>query len=443
MRSIQRHLALRVLGASAIGALLLGLLSFALIETELDEAQDEALLRVAAAVADQGSAAGSAAPPRVRAAAFEDMVVVIWSRAGLRLHSSHPDVAIAFGLAEGLKRQRLDGIDWDVQTVVRTDRVVQAAQRAAAQQQDAAESAARLFLPYAALIAIIGTMMLFALRRGLRPLDVAATDIAARSAASLASIDERNMPREILPLLRAINGLMQRLASAFAQQRHFVAEAAHELRTPVTAMKLQLQLLQTAPNDAARQAALLELQAGIDRTQRLIEQLLQLSRSEPGGATRQVQTVALDELVRAAVARFSPLAEQRRIDLGAQAERPLAAQGDVRELETLLDNLIDNALRYTPDGGVIDVVADVLQTRPALRVIDSGPGIAADQRERVFDRFHRGDSPPRPQGDAGTGLGLAIVRAIADRHGAVVSLHTPVSGQGLEARVLFDPVALP
>ena len=328
-----------------------------------------------------------------------------------------------------------------MQTVVRADRVVQAAQRAAAQQEEAAESAATLLLPFALLIAVIGAFMMFALRRGLRPLDAAAADIAARSAASLASIDDRDMPREIVPLVSAINGLMQRLASAFARQRLFVAEAAHELRTPVTALRLQLQLLEAARDDAARRAATAELRAGVNRSQRLIEQLLQMSRVEPGGAARQVTAVALDDRVRAAAARFNALAVHRGIDLGAQAEQSIVVQGDAHELDTLIDNLIDNALRHTPAGGVVDVVADVLQGRPTLRVIDSGPGIAADQRERVFDRFHRGENAAALHGEIGSGLGLAIVRAIADRHGATVSLHDTASGHGLEARVTFAATA--
>jgi two-component system, OmpR family, sensor kinase len=438
MRSIQRHLGLWVLGASGLGALAIGLLLYLALYTELNEAKDDGLKLVATSVADDGAAAQA---PGSRAAQRTEIVVQIWSRQGQALHTSNPRVGIAFSEIEGLQRQRIAGEDWDVHTVVRADRVAQAAQRAAAQQEEAAESAARLFLPFTGLIVIVGVAMIFALRRGLRPLDAAAADIAARSAASLASIDDRDMPREVQPLVRAINGLMQRLASAFEQQRLFVADAAHELRSPVTALKLQVQLLQAAPDDAARHAAVAELRAGVERVQRLIEQLLRLSRLEPGAAERRIESVALDQLVHAAVARFSRLAEHRDIDLGAQAERHVAVHGDARELETLIDNLIDNALRYTPDGGVVDVVADVHQTRPTLRVIDNGPGIQAEAREDVFDRFRRGDNVAH--GEAGSGLGLALVRSPHDRHGAVVSLHTPASGRGLEARVVFDGMLPP
>ena len=438
MRSIQRHLGLWVLGASGLGALAIGVLLYAVLVREFNDAKDDGLKLIASAVADDGSGAPAHSG---RDAENTEIVVLTWTRDGRALHSSSPRAGIAFSDSEGLRRQHIAGEDWDVHTVVRADRVAQAAQRAVAQHEEAVESAAELFLPFTGLIVVVGLALIIALRHGMRPLDAAAATIAASSAVSLASIDYSDMPREIVPLVRAINGLMQRLASAFAQQRLFVADAAHELRTPVTALKLQVQLLQAATDDSARQEAVTELRAGVERMQRLIEQLLRLSRIEPGAAERRIEAVALDALVHDAVARFSPLAEHRRIDLGALAEHRLVVQGDARELETLIDNLIDNALRYTPDGGVVDVVADVHQTRPTLRVIDNGPGIRAEAREDVFDRFRRGDHAGH--GEPGSGLGLAIVRAITDRHGAVVSLHTPASGQGLEVRVLFDPVALP
>lgn len=444
MRSIERHLSSWVLGVSGLGALLLGAVAYLVILGELNEAFDKSLEQVAIAIADHDPVAD---PPVARRAPRDagraddtQIVITLWTSDHRRTFSSDPAVELPFVGRSGLSRQRVAGVDWDVQTLVRPDVVVQAAQQAAVQEQEAAESAARLLLPFGAVIAVLGLLMIHALRRGLRPLDATAVSVAARSASSLAPIAEQGMPREVLPLVRAINDLLHRLGSAFAAQRVFVADAAHELRTPVTALRLQLQLLESAPDEDARRAATAELRAGVERAQHLIEQLLHLSRMEPGADVQRIETLALDELVRDTVARLSVKAEHLGIDLGARAGATLLVRGDRNELTVLLGNLVDNALRYTPRGGVVDVVAEHLDGVPTLRVIDNGPGIVVADREHVFDRFRRAENAPlSPHGETGSGLGLSIVRAIAERHSAHVSLHTAPAGRGLEVRVVFAP----
>jgi len=276
------------------------------------------------------------------------------------------------------------------------------------------------------------------LRRGMRPLDEATLQIARRNALTLEPIDEHGMPREILPLVRAFNDLMHRLDEAFEMQRRFVADAAHELRSPVAALRLQMQLLDRAADESARTAAAAQLRLGIDRSQRLVEQLLQLSRSQPEGEAWEVEDVHLDELVQSVVAEFDREAERRGIDLGALTGRGLTVRSDSYQLRILLNNLVRNALRYPPAGSKVDVVATRVEGRPALLVIDNGPGIEADQRERVFERFHRGEGTSARHNDpSGSGLGLAIVKAIAERTGATVTLHSAPGGKGLEVRIVF------
>ncbi|MEO8123592.1 MAG: ATP-binding protein, partial [Burkholderiales bacterium] len=246
-----------------------------------------------------------------------------------------------------------------------------------------------------------------------------------------------------VPLVRALNDLLARLSTAFAQQRNFVADAAHELRSPLTALQLQLQLLERSSDPAERTQLMQELAAGVARTARLIRQLLHLSRAaidEDAGVTFERARLELGALVRSAVARSANEAEQRRIDLGAEARDETWIYADAVQIEILLGNLIENALRYTPAGGVVDVVASMFDGAATLRVIDSGPGIAEPERVRVFDRFYR--SPDAITRDAsGSGLGLAIVKAIADKHYAQVSLHEGHAGIGLEVRVVFPKIA--
>ena len=167
-----------------------------------------------------------------------------------------------------------------------------------------------------------------------------------------------------------------------------------------------------------------------------------MARSDPDGEPGRVEAVELSELVRSAVATFSVRADQDGLDLGANGPAGILMQGDAAQLTILLNNLIENALRYTPKGGVVDVEAIVLDGRPVLRVVDSGPGIPDPERGRVFDRFYRGeDVKVRADGSGGSGLGLAIVQSIAERHHAVVSLQAAASGQGLEVRVVFPQQA--
>jgi two-component system OmpR family sensor kinase len=328
------------------------------------------------------------------------------------------------------------GEKWHLYTIVLEDSIVQAAQRASERESLARETASDLIVPAVLMLAVIAALLTVALRRGLAPLSQAASEVTARNVEALDPIPLASHPSELRLLVIAINDLMARLGQALAVQRHFVADAAHELRTPIAALRLQLQLLERADSDERRHDAVAELAAGIARAQRLVEQLLQMSRLGPEAPALHRDRVALGELARAAVGHFSARAEQQGIDLGAiPPDGNPVAGGDVHQLTTLLSNLIDNALRHTPRGGKVDVIACVDGGRPCLRVVDTGPGITPGERQRVFDRFYRGTEG----GSEGSGLGLAIVKAIADRHGASVLLDDAPGG-GLRVTVWFPPV---
>ena len=227
--------------------------------------------------------------------------------------------------------------------------------------------------------------------------------------------------------------MLIRLDAAFQTQRAFIADAAHELRSPLTAVRLDLQLLDRAPDEAARIEARTDLGAAVERAIHLVEQLLTLARNEPRDERGTLAAVPLDAVVADGVADAHALAVARRIDLGLDAEANAVVQGDRDALRTLVRNLVDNAVRYTPPGGRVHVrTAKEPQGGAVLEVTDSGPGIPAADRARVFDRFYRRASTP----EGGSGLGLAIVKAIADRHGARVALEDAPGG-GLRASVSF------
>lgn len=311
-------------------------------------------------------------------------------------------------------------------------------------RESAAESASQLVEPLAALTALIGGSLVIALRRGMRPLAVANDALALRSALSLEPLALSGVPVEMLPVVQTLNDQLQRLAAAFAAQRNFVADVAHELRSPITALQLQVQILERSHNPAEHDLATTELSAGIGRARRLIEQLLQLPRTsadDSGGEVFLREPVRLAELACAVVARWAAEAERRGIDLGADASVDSTVRCDPAQIEILLSNLVENALRYTPRGGMVDVVTGLIDRAPVLRVIDDGPGLAPDERARVFNRFYRSPAAETSV-EPGSGLGLAIVKSIADRHGAVTSLHNGRHAAerpaGLEVRGAFS-----
>lgn len=449
MRSIERTLLLWILGALALGALLVSLIVYFVTLEEMHEVFDADLQNVAKAVASYhraGHHAGQTddveSPTRTDVPDDSEIVTLTWTAQGRRIFSSDPRVALPFSSTEGLSQPVIEGEAWVVYSNVGTDGVAQAAQRVAAREEMAGESAGKVFPPLIGLTVVIGGLLVFGLRRGFRPLKGAAQDIARRSARSLEPIAVEQVPKEIAPLVSSINDLMSRLAVSFAAQRRFLADAAHELRTPVTALRLQVQLLQKSKDESDRARALKELDTGVARSQRLVEQLLHVARTEPDGETSRVEPVDLAELVRSVVGNFSIKAEHRGIDLGATTP-PSAAAGivvaaDAEQMTVLLNNLVENALRYTPAGGVVDVEASVRNGAPELHVVDNGPGIPQAEQARVFDRFYRGaDATALAHDGSASGLGLAIVRAIAERHGAHVSLQTPASGKGLMVVVRF------
>lgn len=445
MRSIERTLLAWILGALSLGALVVALVTYLVTLEEMHEVFDADLKNVAQAVATyhraghgQGSKDVIVSPQRNDTPDESEIVTMTWTRQGQRVFASDGRVQLPFTDTEGLSRPVLGDEPWIVYSSVGEDGVAQAAQRVSARQDMAAESAAKVFPPLIGLVVVIGGLLVFGLRRGLLPLDSAARDVALRSARSLEPITLEAVPKEIKPLVESINDLMTRLAVSFATQRRFLADAAHELRTPITALRLQLQLLQRSGGDTERAGAVAELAAGIDRSQRLVEQLLQIARSDPDGELTRREPVDLSELVRVTVSALSIKADQLGLDLGAVTKGKVMVQGDINQLTVLLNNLVENALRYTPAGGMVDVSVEVEDGQPALRVVDSGPGIAESERERVFDRFYRCEGAQSQARDSsGSGLGLSIVKAIAERHSAYVSLATPKAGHGLEVRVRF------
>ncbi len=368
----------------------------------------------------------------------EHIVVQIWDRGGNSLYLSDRASNMPPRSANGFATVRFGNGDWRVYHERVGDNQVQVAQPMSARSAMAARMALRSVWPLLVLTPVLAFAILLTVRRGLQPLERIAHQVEQRSAESLAPIATENTPAEVMSLVAALNRLLDRLGHAFDTQRAFVADAAHELRTPVTALKLQTQIAERATNDAERTAALHALHGGIDRASHLIAQLLDLARQEEAARSRAREPLRLDELVREAVGERAARAFELGVDAGVTRADVVSLNGNRFALRALAGNLIDNALHYTPRGGRVDVEVVQQGAEIVLGVSDTGPGIAAEHRERVFDRFYRVPGSRTP----GSGLGLAIAQSAAQAHGAVIKLEDNPGG-GLRVTVRFSSDGAP
>ena len=366
-----------------------------------------------------------------------DYVIQIWGPDGVQLfRSTRGDMPPRAVL--GFSDVSVNGLPFRVYTVQTPYQTIQIAQDMSARTARARALAVRAMLPMALIGPLLMLILWWVIRHSLAPLERTRQQVATREANDLSPLNEADLPDEVRPLVKELNLLFDRVHTAFDAQKSFVANAAHELRSPLTALKLQAQALarltDSANDEPARQIAIDRLNQGIDRAVQLMNQLLVLARQEAAGENNPTwQSVDLQALVRTAVAEQLLQAQGRGIDLGVSTAETAMVQGDPDALLILLRNLLDNALKYTPEGGRVDVGLDTNGNSATLNVDDSGPGIAPAERERVFERFYR--SPDVKT--SGSGLGLAIARAIANRHQATLQLdQSPVLG-GLRVEVQF------
>ncbi len=443
--SIRGRLLGWLLLAVAAGALLSAAVTYRSVSRELEEQFDYALRQMALSLRDQGFV--SAADAAALADEQMDFVVQIWSVDGVRIYASHTPRGFPPQAVLGFSQIAAGGATWRVFCVTAGDHVIQVAQPVEVRHQLAAQAAWRSALPVLGVGPLLAAVLWWTVGASLLPLRRVVADVRMRDAAALEPLAEADAPAEVAPLVRSINALLERLRASLSAQRAFVADAAHELRSPLTALKLQLDLLNRADTDAGRAAARAALSEGIERATRLVEQLLTLARNEPGAPDLEKTTVDLAETARLATADTVALAHRRQIEIALDAPDPLAVRGNATALRILVRNLIDNAVRYTPPGGCVQVAVRAADGDKAggfsggieLLVDDSGPGIPAAERERVFDRFYR-RAPDAQSAEGGSGLGLAIVRAIAQEHAARLALDDSPLG-GLRVRVLLECAA--
>jgi two-component system OmpR family sensor kinase len=435
VKSIRANLVLWMVTALALGSIVVLAATYALTRKQVGTVFDEELRQVAHAVhlredwvqtrrmriARPGFALSVRAYDKTGRVYFETA-----------LPSLPADLPQGFG--EGLGTLDTAEGPWRVYTHVTEEGIVQVGQPLATRDVLARDLSISVLMPMLLLIPLLAVLITWVLKRGLMPLAETSRRVSDRDASRLDPLPTADVPAELLPLIEQINGLLKRLDGSLGAQRRFLADAAHELRSPVAALALQVQLAERAHTPAARHAAFRELAHGVERARRLVQQLLDFARLEPGVQSEPFVPVDLARLVRDVVARYS--AQAPEVDLGADTPPSALTPGSEAELSSLIENLVDNALRYAPAGSAVTVSVKPQGERIELAIVDAGRGIPESERERVFERFHRvpGDST------RGTGLGLAIVKAIVERHQGTIALADAQPGgdpPGLAVRIEF------
>ena len=361
----------------------------------------------------------------------------IWDEKDLLLRSNTAPATAMASDKEGYSDTIINSEPWRVITRwdMRHEFMIQVAEPKAARESLARHITLKMLFPNFIALPILALLIWLGVGAGLQPLQQLRQEVKQRTVNRLEPVAMTGVPEEVAPLTQALNDLFARLQQAFEGERRFTADAAHELRTPLAALKIQTQVALRSVDDAARHVALENVLRGVDRATRLVEQLLTLARVDPETAATDYKKIDLKSLAAAVITDFESLAHAKKIELTLEDGLSYSVLGDDAQLSLLLRNLLDNAIRYTPVGGRVAVTVHNTDGI-ALEVRDTGPGIPKAEREKVLQRFYRISG----SGEEGSGLGLSIVRRIAELHGARLEISDNETCSGLLVRVVWPSI---
>ncbi|WP_027864340.1 ATP-binding protein [Massilia alkalitolerans] len=449
--SLRGRLLWYLLAAITIAALAQASIAYRTSLHDADQIFDYHMQQMALSLRSSTPLSNSEAQQRLQAkneaspggAGNDDMVVQMWSPDGVQVFHSVSRARLPQRAVLGFSNVKANGTVYRVFSIQSENQTVQVAQDLAVRRNMAGNLALRTLGPIAVMMPILMLVVWWVVSGSLEPVARVRSQVASRQADDLSPVSDAGLPDEVQPLVQELNLLFGRVRTAFDAQQSFVADAAHELRTPLAALRLQAQSLDRADTPEARKLAVQRLTAGIDRATRLVEQLLVLARQEATAAAGTVaRPVDLADLARRTVADLAGVAAAKGVDVGIHHADPATVEGQPDALHILLRNLVDNAIKYTPAGGTADISvrSDTAKDGCTVTVTveDSGPGIPPEERERVFDRFYRVAGSEA----AGSGLGLAIIKAIAERHGATLALGESERLGGLSATVCFQEASM-
>lgn len=424
-----------------VGAILL---TYHSTRKEVNELFDAHLAQVASLVAAQsmhelGEIEGNDVPMLSHfstAVAFQVWEAGTESGTVLRLRSINaPQFMLSQRDQTGFSDVLIDGKEWRVFSTwdeMHGIYLVHVAELASERKHAANAIAYNLLLPLLLSLPLLAVILWVAVMRGLSPLDKLAHDVEQREPDNLAALDASSAPREVVPLIERLNRLFARIDASRQRERRFTADAAHELRTPVAAIKSQAQVAQAASGSAERIHAIDSAILGCDRAAHLIDQLLTLARLDALDDSA-AEACPLREIASGVIAEIAPVALEKDVQIELVEGDEVTVRGDPGLLRILLRNLIDNAVRHTPAGTAVRVNAVAQEGAVCLSVSDNGPGIPEQERERVAERFYR----PSGTQASGSGLGLSIVKRIVELHAATLRIASPDNGSGLMVKVIF------
>lgn len=447
MTSIRRALSISLISIGLCAGLVSASLSFYAATDEAEELFDAQMAQMARLMAQlaPGTAFDSPRPTSASEGEWEpahpyekQLSYRVLSSAGntLILSPSFPE-GVSSSARPGYRDLELDSTRWRLFTLATPDSryYIQVIQDDHIRRELAIKIALTNTLPILIFLPLLGFTIWWLIGRNLRPLLSIGEQVSTRSSDNLDPLQLEQIPDEVDALVSALNELLQRLQASFQRERRFTADAAHELRTPLAALQVHCENLFQQLQDPVARSDCDQIKDGLDCMNRMVEQLLQLSRLDPQEHLPDIDRVNLSDLCRDMIGDQIGFAIERDIDLGLDApDTDLHIPGNAFYLGLMLRNLIDNALRYTPQGGEVTLALNTQGEKVQLLLSDSGPGLDEDAKSRVFERFYR-----QSQKASGSGLGLSIVKLIADLHGAEVSLKDRPSGQqGLVVQVEFS-----
>jgi two-component system sensor histidine kinase QseC len=406
---------------------------------EVNELFDTEVIRLAQQVQSTLMATASPGqpapqPPSSADADLRNLAVAVWNRQGQPLPVVRNGVQLPYRLdANGFVDMQLGGEPWRVYYLLAPggEWLVATGQHGIERDELVRDLIFGQLVPWLLVLPVLLLAMAWAVRRALRPVRVLTDELQRRGADDLRPVALAQAPRELQPMLAAMNGLFARIGSTLERERRFTADAAHELRTPLAVLRAQWAVLRRAAGEDERRRAESRLDAGLDRLDRLVTQLLLLSRLEATDRLPRDGALQWTALVEQAVSDVLPLAERRRIEIDCSwpegGTPPMALRGDADLMAVLLRNLLDNAARYAPEGSTVHLRFGV----DRLAVENDGAALPADTLGQTGQRFRRRDG----QAESGSGLGLSIVRRIAALHGLALRVRTRADGGGVIAEL--------
>ncbi len=428
-----------VLGAVALVWLATAVVSYRDARREIDALLDAHLSQAAALLVAQATHEieeiktehSPALTPYGQKVAFQ-----VWEHGRrLRVHSGDAPNERLSPQAEGFSDVTIEGRPWRVFSTWANGRraLIQVGEERAGRDRLAAAVATNLLTPLALALPVLGLLVWLAVRWGTRPLVTLRAQVIQRAPDNLTPLEVAAPPAEIAPLVASLNRLLERVRASIESERRFTADAAHELRTPVAAVRAHAEVARAATGDAERRAALGDILAGCDRAAHAIDQLLTLARLDPGDPLERRDPCDLRAVAKTILAELAPAAVEKGVEVELAPGAPAMIEGNSGLLGVLVRNLVDNAVRYSAPGGSVRVDARAGTASVRLVVTDEGPGVPPEQRQALGERFYRVPG----SGQIGTGLGLSIVRRIAELHRARVAFDDGPGGRGLSVVVTF------